>query len=215
MIVVKQNNMSHLSIGYKSSSDDDDNDSDLGTLTCKSPCNEANLHGDDDSKYYVKDKGNDRSLDWPTKGFKPHPKSDPFKKDSDLIGEAVYGREGKPLEGNVAEFGLKEPKQLDCHAGKCKPDTQHARLHKELYGKCPEDESGLVATGFAYKKQEGEFAFNSNTFNDNRKPYLDSMKYKTEPTRTAGPHAQMALKDALTQWKEDNCPKGNWSFNPK
>lgn len=127
-----------------------------------------------------------------------------------MIGEVVYGRRGKPAEKDTAVFAFKDPQALECHAGKCNPDTQHARLHRECYGKCPEKEKGLVATGFAFK--DGNLVFNSNTFNDNSKPYLDQRRYTKHQTREAGKDAQEMIRSCTDDWMSQNCPK-DWSYS--
>jgi len=200
--------------------DDDDfydngGDFGLGRMKINPVCNEVNFVRGDQGKLSIRDAGSERSEDWPIRGFKPHPKSAPCKKDRDLIALATFGREGRPLQDNYALFGFKEPKHLEQHAGKCNPDTQHARLHRELYGKCPEDENKLAAVGFAFKSKEGDFAFNSNTFNDNTKKYLDKAKYRLKNTRTAEHTVQREIRKATEQWREDNCPTENWSYTPK
>lgn len=141
----------------------------------------------------------------------PHKKSAPFKKDRDLMGEVVYGREGRPLK--TAEFGLKAPEDLKYHDGICNRNTKHAKLHRELYGKCPEEEDGLVAVGYSYQKDIG-LVFNSQTFNDISRPYLDKKRYRRGVTNVAGKHAQEQITNCTNAWMEDNCPS-DWTYSPQ
>ena len=144
--------------------------------------------------------------------MKPHPNTDSYDKDKDLIGLVVYGRHGKQVKEGTGEFGFKDPKELKQHANVCKPDTQHARCYKELYGRCPEEENRLVASGFANKKKYG-LKFNSTTLNDKDQSYLDSNYYKPEKSRQVGQAEQDVIENTVDAWTKDGCPKSNCVYS--
>lgn len=175
--------------------------------------NESNVVKENNSYFVAPPNEENEEAKWEIK-LKPHEKTDPYKKDRNLIGGVVYGRGGEPIEKGTAVFAFKDPQALECHAGICKPDTQHARLYKEMYGKCPEEEKDLVANGFAYNHDEGGLFFNSSTLNDKSMPYLDKKRYSKNESRVAGEVAQEMIRNCTDKWMEDNCPI-DWAYSPQ
>ena len=155
-------------------------------------------------------KSADRDID--IDRMKPHPKTDRFHKDKSLTGITVYEIDGKPVEKGAGVFAFKDRKSLAKHDGKCKRNTEHAKCFREIHGKCPEETKGLVATGMSNSKETG-LKFNSWTFNDRTKPYVNPEFYGKNTTKEAGKVEQHVTRRAIKAWDEADCPTENWEFS--
>ena len=164
------------------------------------------------SAYKIKArKSSYKNRDLSIKYMKPHVKTVPYKKRKNLIGTVVYERGGQPVAKHTGVFGFQKPRK---HANACKASTQHARCYKALYGRCPEEEDGLVAIGFSNHKEEG-LRFNSSTLNDKDQPYLNTNYYKEGKNRQAGKVEQRVIKKAIRAWEKAGCPTTDWKFRTR
>ncbi|XP_071852406.1 uncharacterized protein [Apostichopus japonicus] len=134
------------------------------------------------------------------KYFKPHQRSEIINANENFTGFTLYRRNGEDVLENTGIFHFVKTADARANRVRCRSGSLHAGGYYHIYGNCPEDDYGLVASGHCYL-QGGRLGFNSYTFNSIQSYSDDSYYDKKHNYRNMSIIEEEYLRKCLNDWK--------------
>ncbi|KAJ8023061.1 hypothetical protein HOLleu_38136 [Holothuria leucospilota] len=131
--------------------------------------------------------------------FRPHPMSESVNLNEDYLGFTLYKRNGAEVEPNTGIFHFVKSSDSVRESSQCRRRTRHAGAYRYIYGRCPEDDEDLVASGYCYRAERG-LVYNSNTFNDIQS-YADG-SYYANTDREMNIIEKTFFNKCFNEWKD-------------
>ena len=113
------------------------------------------------------------------------------------IGFTLYMDDRSTIPGNtgIFHFALVD----DVNHLSCPRPTTHAKAYNYFYNRCPEDTSGIVASGYCMRN--GKMVYNSMTFNDKYFYYQNKNYYNNDNNRDMNSIEKKILDYCYNGWK--------------
>lgn len=131
--------------------------------------------------------------------FRPHQMSERVNINEDYLGFTLYKRNGAELESNTGIFHFVKSSDSIRESRQCQPSTRHAGAYRYIYRRCPEQDSGLVASGYCHRIG-GRMVYNSTTFNSILS-YTDR-SYYANGDRKMNSIEITYFNDCFNEWKD-------------
>lgn len=132
--------------------------------------------------------------------FRPHQMSERVNLNEDYLGFTLYKRNGTEVEPSTGIFHFVKSSDSVRESSQCRRRTRHAGAYRYIYGRCPEDDFDLVASGYCYRVVRG-LVYNSNTFNDIQS-YADG-SYYANTDREMNSIEKTFFNKCFNEWKDD------------
>jgi hypothetical protein len=149
------------------------------------------------------------------KYLQPHVRNVAVESDGDYLAFTLYMRNGREEAPNTGIFHFIDSYIADKKRTYCDRKTRHAGAYFHFYGKCPEEEQMIVASGYCYQGSNGrDLVFNSITFNSASMKYTDG-RYYLNNDRTVHPYEQNLIKVCFNNWKDSGFKVNSWNCSTK
>lgn len=123
----------------------------------------------------------------------------------------IYKRNGIQAAPNAGIFHFIDENNARQHRSYCPNGTMHKGAYHYFYNRCPDDDSGLVASGYCYQGTNGQgLVYHSYTFNSGNMKYLDG-HYYLDTTNQMHEIEQTLVRECFNSWKSAGFPIASWT----
>ncbi len=137
--------------------------------------------------------------------YMPHERNSAVDPNKNYLSFALYKK-----NSNVGTFHFVDDITANGYRTNCKAPTMHAGAYYYFYSKCPEQETGIIASGYCYQHQRKDLVFNSGTFNVKGMPYLDD-HYYLNTEREVNNIEKGFLRECYNNWRNAGFPRTKWN----
>ncbi|XP_060579283.1 uncharacterized protein LOC132736203 [Ruditapes philippinarum] len=145
-----------------------------------------------------------------------HPANVAVKSGVNYMAFTLYMRNGRVVAPNTGIFHFIDSDIAVENIHHCTRKTMHAGAYYHFYGKCPEEEQMIVASGYCYQGSNGRgLVYNSITFNSVAMTYADGRYYLNNEDRTVHPYEQNLIKVCFNKWKDSGFQVNSWTCSTR
>lgn len=147
--------------------------------------------------------------------LQPHPANVAVKSDGNYLAFTLYMRNGREEAQNTGVFHFIDADIAKEKRSHCTRKAMHEGAYYHFYGKCPENEQRIVASGYCYQGPSGRgLIYNSMTFNSAAMSYVDG-RYYLNKDRTVHPYEENLIKVCFNNWKDSGFQVHSWKCSTK
>lgn len=164
------------------------------------------------NKYIVSDKNLNANMkiDY----LQPHARNVPVMEDRNYMAFTLYKRNGKQEVSNTGVFHFINSSLAEQNRRRCIRNTMHEGAYYYFYGKRPQDDSNIVASGYCYQGTSRRgLVYNSLTFNNAQMTYVDGQYYLRGNDRVVNAIEQSLIKSCYNSWKNSGFQVSSWKWS--